>query len=285
MQWTDLVPASFKPVLRQIWRPICRAISPWFLAYLRFRDEREAAKPPAPTRFGFQLAGPARTKRGEYEAGEIEVFLQLLERSDVCVDVGANVGLYSCLAASHGKHTVAVEPLDSNLKILYKNLVCNGFLDVEVYPLGLSSKAGIQRLYGAGINASFVRGWARAAETSYQIVPVTTLDILVGDRFEGIPLIIKLDVEGHEFEVLKGASRTLSLTPKPVWLVEIVLTEQVPGGINERFCEIFEIFWRHGYQSRIADSSQRPVRPEDVSRWLAKGTRDFGSYNYLFVER
>lgn len=116
------------------------------------------------------------------------------------------------------------------------------------------------------------------------MVPVSTLDIIAGARFDGMPLTVKMDVEGFELQVLEGAHRILTRHPKPFWMVEVVLTEQVPGGINERMYTTFETFWRHGYQSRTADRDQKPVRPQDVERWVATGSRDFGSYNYLFVE-
>jgi hypothetical protein len=125
-------------------------------------------------------------------------------------------------------------------------------------------------------------GWAGASEKSYKIVPVTTLDVIVNTRFDGLPLLIKLDVEGFEIDVLKGGQRTLSLNPRPTWLVEIVLNEHFPGGLNDRYYETFEAFWRHGYQATTADEEQRRVNPDDVIRWAKQGSVGFGSHNYLF---
>jgi FkbM family methyltransferase len=246
--------------------------------YRRLRDG-QVAEPP----FEFKFKGSPRMGAGLYETEEIAVFLQYLKQCSTCIDIGANVGMYSCLAQSHGKHAIAFEPLAENLSYLYENLLSNEFLDVEVYPLGLSDTVGLQRLYGSGINASLLRGWARAREDRYSVVPTNTLDNIVGARFGGVPLMIKLDVEGFELQVLKGAERTLSLSPNPCWMVEIVLTEQIPGGLNDKFYETFEIFWKHGYKARTADRNQRPVFPADVERWASSGLRDFGSYNYLFL--
>jgi hypothetical protein len=117
------------------------------------------------------------------------------------------------------------------------------------------------------------------------VVPLTTLDNLVGARFDGLQVTVKIDVEGLELEVLRGATRTLALTPKPFWLIEIVLTEQVPGGINTRIYDTFEMLWRNGYQARTVDLERRLVEPQDVKRWVAAASRDFGSYNYLFEAR
>jgi len=253
--------------------------------YRLWREQFWASRRPRQTPFGFKFAAPRTTMTmGDYESSEIALFLKSLENVSVCIDIGAHVGLYSCLAASRGKQVLAIEPLAANLSLLYKNLLCNQFVDVEVYPLGLSSRPGIRRIYGASINASFVRGWAQASDARYSVVPVTTLDILAGSRFDGVQLFVKMDVEGFELEVLKGAESVLSMKPKPVWLVEIVLTEAIPGGINKQFQETFEMFWRHGYKARVADGDRRLVRAEDVERWVRMGSRDFGSYNYLFMQ-
>lgn len=248
--------------------------------YRQRRDERTASKPPTPTTFGFKFSGPRPIS--SYETDEINIFLDYLQTSSACIDIGANVGLYTCLAASQSKPVIAIEPNGVNLQRLYRNLLANEFLNVEVYPVGLSSAPRIQRLYGSGLNASLIAGWAKATEGHFSLVPLTTLDILAGARFEGLPITIKMDVEGFELEVLQGARRTLARNPKPFWLVEIVLTEQVPGGINSRIYDTFDLFWDQGYEARTADRDRRLIRPQDVKRWVATGSRDFGSYNYSF---
>jgi hypothetical protein len=78
--------------------------------------------PPVPTPFGFKLAGNVAMAAGVFETEEIEVFLRLLQKASTCIDIGANIGLYTCLAAAQGKHVVAIEPLSVNLTALYRNL-------------------------------------------------------------------------------------------------------------------------------------------------------------------
>ena len=246
--------------------------------YRRLRDGKPTALP-----FEFKFKGSPRTPSGASERETIAVFLQYLEACATCIDIGANVGAYSCLARSHGKHVLAFEPLVDNLSYLYDNLLSNDFLDVEVFPLGLSDTGGLRRLYGSGLNASVLRGWAGTRGDRFVVVPTGTLDNILGTRFDGVSLMIKLDVEGFEWQVLRGAEATLSRIPRPSWMVEILLTEQFPGGVNGKFYETFEIFWKHGYSARTADRDQRLVCPRDVERWVSAGTRDFGSYNYLFL--
>ncbi len=276
--------ARSMPVMKSVAKYVVDSWAPGLgQAYRRLRDERAALVPGVPTPFGFDLAGNHSMAAGSFERNEIDVFLKHLQGVSACIDIGANIGLYTCLAARHRKHVVAIEPMASNLGLLYRNLLCNGFLDVEVLPLGLSGEAGIKRLFGSGTGASFVQGWAGASENSYSVVPVSTLDIVVNTRFDGLPILIKMDVEGFEHELLKGAERTLTLDPKPAWLVEVALNEHFPGGLNDQFYQTFEVFWRHGYQAAIADAEHRPVGPEDVGRWAKQGFVDFGSHNYLFL--
>jgi FkbM family methyltransferase len=245
------------------------------------RDARLA--PPLPTPFGFKLAGNAAMTGGNFETDETEIFLKHLQKASACIDVGANIGLYTCLAASLGKHVIAIEPLPANLTVLYYNLLSNDFHDVEIFPVGLSGKAGIKRLFGGNTGASFLPGWAGASDKSSKIVPVSALDLIVSTRFDGQPILIKIDVEGFEYEVLSGAERTLGLSPKPVWLVEICLSENHPSGLNDKFYDTFELFWRGGYEARTANREERLIHPRDVDRWVKQGHVDFGSYNYFFV--
>lgn len=260
--------------------------------YRDLRDKRAASRS-FPTPYGFSLAIPAISAagtdglamtEGSYETEMVELFLQNLNKTQVCVDIGANIGFYSCLAASQRKHVISFEPLPSNLRYLFQNLNNNHFLDTEVFPLGLSSSPGLRRIYGSCGNASLLPEWKAQSETASVpiLVPVTTLDITVGSRFEGVPLLVKMDVEGVELEVLKGAAQTLQLRPKPIWLVEIV-AKRLSGVSNESFYRTFEVFWQQGYRSMVAESACRPVRPDDVARWATSGSVEFGGYNYLFV--
>ncbi|HLH29602.1 MAG TPA: FkbM family methyltransferase [Terriglobia bacterium] len=219
----------------------------------------------------------------DYEVAEANAFLELSHTHDVVIDVGANVGLYSCLAASQGKNVLSFEPSERNLKYLYRNLWQNRFQGVEVFPLGLTERAGLKRLYGFGGISSFVLGWVQAREDRFAIVPVTTLDKIVADRFRGQRLLIKIDVEGSELEVLAGARRTLDLSPKPTWMIEILLaSETIPGGINRRFAEVFEVFWSHGYECKKLNAKRNPVTPEDVRRWVTNGLVDDETHDFLF---
>jgi FkbM family methyltransferase len=236
-----------------------------------------------PTKYGFTLAGDPSMTDPDWETNEVQAFLELLQSHDAVLDIGANVGFYSCLAASRGMHTVAFEPSSRNLGFLYRNLWENRFLDVEVFPLGLAAKSGIGQIYGFGGIASLVPGWAQASGAQSSLVPLATLDGIAGQRFRNKKLLIKADVEGFELEVLAGAAQILAMTPKPTWMIEILLSgEVVPGGISKRFADVFELFWRHGYRSRMLDAPRTTVERADVAKWITRGYVEGGTHDFLF---
>lgn len=243
------------------------------------------------TPFGFILATrmhPAyeQMRKGEFEPNETRMFLALLDRIDIFIDIGANVGYYSCLALQNHKATLAFEPQQQNLGCLYRNLTANGWADrAEVYPLALSARPGLLSLFGAsGPSASLVRDWAGYSPRYSQTVPVNTLDNILSTRFSGERILVKIDVEGAEYQVLEGSLNTIARIPRPIWMMEVCYTEYHPSGMNPDYLKVFELFWRHGYACYAADGTYTRIERQDVERWLAAGVRDMQTFNYLFMD-
>jgi len=223
---------------------------------------------------------------GIFEIEEVELIKSTLTKSDVFVDVGANIGLYTCLARSLGKYAIAFEPQPHNLECLYLNLNSNNWQDTEVFPLGLSNKPGLLTLYGAsGPSASLVSGWAGYSTQFKRIIPVNTLDTFLGKRFEGKKLFIKIDVEGAEYNVLLGALKTLSMSPRPTWFIEICLDEFHPGAMNPHYEATFDLFWKHGYEIRLANKEFTLITPSDIKSWVARKHSIPNNFNYLFIPK
>lgn len=243
---------------------------------------------PMATPYGFSLVGSTSVHHramqlGTFEPEETAVFSALCPDIDTFVDVGANVGFYACLAKSMRLQVVAVEPMAKNLSHLYRNLRANGWEDVEVFPVGLGERPGIATLFGASsTGASLISDWAGSSPAFHRTIALSTLDILLGDRFQGKRLCIKIDVEGAEYPALRGAAKVMAMDPKPVWLIEICLSEYHPQGLNPWFQATFELFWALGYEARTADSRDLIVSRDDVSRWVSAGRAESGTINYVF---
>jgi FkbM family methyltransferase len=243
------------------------------------------------TPLGFKLTSglhPAYElmRNGKFEVEETAIIIKLLPQVDLFVDIGANLGYYTCLALQAGKPVIAFEPQQQNLQCLFQNLVANGWEDrAEVFPLALSSHPGLLTLYGAsGPSASLIKDWAGYSSRFKKIVPVSKLDNVLAGQFFGRRLLIKIDVEGAEFHVLKGALETLQRAPKPIWILEICLEEFHPEGRNPDYQEIFQLFWKYGYLAFAATENPKLVTSFEVANWIAKGHSDSGTFNYIFAE-
>lgn len=255
------------------------------MGYPRWTRTKETVTP-----LGFKLRSglhPAYElmRQGEFEKAETAVLLALFADCDRFVDVGANIGYFTCLAVANGRPVVAVEPQPQNLSCLFENLQANAWdQQVEVFPLALSERPGLLKLYGAsGPSASLVKGWAGYSSRHVQKVAVSTLDNLLAGRFAGERLVVKIDVEGAEYGVLCGAHGVLSRTPKPAWLLEICLHEFHPGGLNPDFSAIFELFFSQGYLAYAVADRLRPITAEQVQAWWQQRRSDGETFNYLFV--
>jgi len=253
-----------------------------YLSYLGIIRDRKIPK--IVTKMGFSFIGMKSMQDGTFEEEETEIIINALKETDLFVDIGANVGYYSCIANNCGVKTISVEPLAENLKILYSNLQSNGWDSAEVFPVGLGEKPMIIDLYGENTGASIISNWAGNLNVLKRTIAISTLDIILGQRFMSERLFIKIDVEGYEYEVLKGATSVLSRFPKPIWLIEICFTELFPEGFNPNYLNTFELFWEYGYEAFTADIEERIVKKEDVERWIKNKKRDFGYANFLFKQ-
>lgn len=143
---------------------------------------------------------------GLYEFEEMAFVVHFLRGEDLFVDVGANIGAYTVLAAgAAGARTIAFEPSRQTFATLELNIRLNDLNDrVKLNNTAVGRKPGmVQMTEGLGTENS-VREVSEHGETIS--VEMTALDIALKNE---APTLIKVDVEGFETEVFAGAAETL----------------------------------------------------------------------------
>jgi FkbM family methyltransferase len=154
-----------------------------------------------------------------YDALQVAWFSTHLTEGDTAVDIGACYGTYSVLmAAKCGQtgHVIAFEPDPYAREVLAKNLNLNPSIKRPIVEAcACSDEIGEATLFSRGGNAqsSLVRSAMEfsAAHKSEEIpVPLITLDSYLSERNLPEPSCVKIDAEGAEIRILKGAKKVLS---------------------------------------------------------------------------
>lgn len=141
------------------------------------------------------------------EMEDMGLVLHALRPGELFLDVGSNIGSYSILAAAGvGANVIAVEPIAETFAILSANIRVNdlGML-ITAQRVGLSDKPGTLSFTTALDSVNHVLADGEDADS--QSIAVTTMDALCEPQS---PIVIKIDVEGHELAVLKGAESTMA---------------------------------------------------------------------------
>lgn len=141
---------------------------------------------------------------------ELAFALHLLRADDLFVDVGANQGGWSLVAAGRGARVISFEPVPLTRSRLLANIAANPApvrQRIRVIPLGLSEQAG-EVSFTADLDAGNhrVRNQAEPAGNRITVKLARADDILGAEN----PVLIKIDVEGEELGVLQGGCGILA---------------------------------------------------------------------------
>ena len=192
--------------------------------------------------------------------------LHLLREDDVFVDVGANIGSYTILASAEiGAKSISVEPAPSTFGFLTDNISLNNIGDlVEMHNIALADNNGLIKFTETQDTVNHV---ATDNDKDVIEVQVDTLDNIIKATN---PCLIKIDVEGYESEVLKGASETLKNPFLKALIVEL-------NGSGKRY----------GYDDKnvhkkLIDNGFRPYKYNPLSRSLSLA-ETFGNLNTIYI--
>lgn len=155
------------------------------------------------------------------ESRSYDRLLNLVKPGFLCIDVGANIGYVSMRMGSAQRDVTVIgfEPDPLNYFRAKENLALNHFDNISIHHLGLGEQKGeaVMEIRTAGNLGGNRIG---KSGTSGEKVPITTLDLFFDQRERTAIDLIKIDVEGYELKVLKGAKKILS-ADHPILFVEI----------------------------------------------------------------
>ena len=183
---------------------------------------------------------------------EVQIMRDTLEEGDTFLDVGANHGSFSILAGPLIGQTglvIAFEPLPFLAELIRKSLDANGVSRYEVHAVACCDRQGEADLYiphiGSG-SASIYKGYIPSARLRKIAVKTVAIDDAVGwQTFPG-RIFMKIDAEGSELAVLRGAARMIR-SRQPRILFEVNPTSSRAAGHSAR--DVLELLRQYGYET------------------------------------
>ena len=166
------------------------------------------------------------------------------------IDIGAHIGMYTIFAAEKIGNTgkvIAIEPESENYKQLLKNIKVNNFFNIIPVNIALFNHEGCEKLYLSSFSGSHSLSPKEDTISSIE-VPLKTLDNLLEELNLKKVDIIKIDAEGAEIPILKGAEKTLKANPNAKI---IVASYHYPSEIKE-VCQFLN---ERGFKTKVSSGS------------------------------
>jgi FkbM family methyltransferase len=208
-------------------------------------------------------------RQGGFEENERRFVERFLKPGMVVLDAGAHHGFYTLLAArrvgSRGR-VVAFEPSARERRRLRINLVLNVSRNVRVEPLALGAHNGRGAFFvvsGIDDGCNSMRPPVVDDPYTRTTVRVVTLDAYLAEHRIGPVDFVKIDVEGGELALLRGAERLLASPSRPVLMCELVDTRTAPWNYQARDIHAFLARRDYLWFSPTPSGHLRPVSAKD----------------------
>jgi FkbM family methyltransferase len=196
---------------------------------------------------------------GVYERYQLDVFRSMIQKDMTILDIGANIGLYTVIAAKctgeRGK-VVSFEPEQENFSILTQNISDNDFKNVKPVRAAVADKEGSLVLYISEGNKGNHSIYKISDTEGEQQVPTVELDSWIENNNIGKVDLIKMDIQGAEPLAFKGMIKTFKTKP-------ILFLEYDPGSIRTNGHEpldMLKTLLSHGYELQNIDEASRSMK-------------------------
>lgn len=169
-----------------------------------------------------------------------------IKPNQIILDIGANVGYYSLKFSKIMGHTgkiIAIEPDPNSYFTLKQNFELNDFSNIEIHNVAITDKNEVIHLFQNQTHSGKSSIFKNSDFKESIKISTKTLDEITGNRFSKIDFI-KIDTEGSELSILKGATETLKITHK----ILIELHEEILIKNEQNPLEIKKILELNGFK-------------------------------------
>jgi len=182
-----------------------------------------------------ESAAMVQRAMGSYETAKHALIRRHLQPGMTFIDVGANKGDFTLLAARLAGNSgvvLSIEPEPENHSMLQRSIALNHYSNIRVMQIALSDRDGTADLHIGATSGShsLAPGYKGLRKVT---VPTMTLDQLVADQQLQTVDMIKIDVQNFELEVLRGAAQTLRANPRLILFLDLPTRSELRREIGE----------------------------------------------------
>jgi FkbM family methyltransferase len=186
-----------------------------------------------------------------HDFDEMLFLAHVLRTEDTFADIGANVGLYSVwVSGATGATSVAVEPVPKTYELLRQNVRLNDLCQkIETWPVAVAEEPGEVAM---DVGSSGTNHVVFAPRHDTVSILSDTLERILGGT---VPYAMKIDVEGFELRVLRGAVKTMKECGLHVIVIELQDVTLLKYGANMR--EVRTFIEEFGFRAYAYDPRKR----------------------------
>ena len=196
----------------------------------------------------------------------------IIKKTNTVLDIGANIGYYALIEAQlvgMGGTVYAIEPVAGNYRLLEKNVRLNEFSNVSTYQLAFGDRNERAEIFVS--NKSNLCAMSKEA-VGGEVLGVQDVQMMTVDQFlvgKKQPSLIRMDVEGFEYEIIKGMEQTLK--GKTSILLEL---HAQPAYLKpEKLEELLQILEDNHYRVKFIVYEHK-VRENPITRTLLRQAGD-----------
>ena len=215
----------------------------------------------------------------------VAILPNIIQKGNTVVDIGANIGYYAlqeCSLVGNTGHVYAIEPVSTNIQILNKNIKLNHYENISTYKLACGEKNT-----KGNINVSVKGNWSSLSKSlNRTYLREEEVDIVTLDKFligKPNPQLIRMDVEGYEYNIVLGMKNLLESKIPLKLLIEVHFDI-----LMEKVLNLFEILQDYGFEISMASIEPHPwiiksKLGQNIVKKIENGIGPVTGYNNLKI--
>jgi len=212
-----------------------------------------------------------------WEIHETNALLELMKPGQSFIDIGANIGYYTVIAAARlgdSGQVFSFEPDPENYALLTQNIEQNHFKNVQAFNLGLSNQDCSLPIFCSEENRGDHRLFETEAHQQGNMIQLVKADEFFMDRYGQYPTVhcIKIDTQGYEYSIVDGLKKTIAANQAHLNMV----VEFWPWGLRQNQSSakaLLALLDQYSLQIHIMDHIQGGIyssKRKDLDKWLAE---------------